>query len=247
MKRNELAWAAQLLTGLSLFLGFWAIVQAIEGSIFMACWLIVIAAICDGLDGKIARFTRSSSEMGIELDSLVDIVSFGVAPSVLLYTISFQKFGFAGVLLAALPLLFGVIRLARFNVSATTGEKRGYLGLPIPMQAVTTATFIVFNYSIWGDLHLEILLIPMTMALSILMVSHLPYDAMPRFSLRDTKKNKVNLALIVTGFALLLINPSLMFFPLIMMYLLKGLIITVLRLGMPADEIEEVLEDEKFI
>lgn len=247
MKRTEWAWTAHVLTYINLLLGFYAIIQAFEGNYLMACWLIVIASICDGLDGKIARYTKSSSEMGIELDSLADIVSFGVAPSVLLYTVSFHKFGFAGLILAALPLFFGAVRLARFNVSATLGEKKNYTGLPIPMQAATIATFIVFNYALWGSLTLEILLLPLTLALALLMVSQIPYDAMPRLTLHDTKKNLFKLLLIIAGIILVAFNPSLFFFPLMLIYVLKGVIVAIMGLRVPEEELEEVLEDEKYL
>ncbi len=238
MKRTELGWAAHLLTASNLFLGFWAILQAIEGNYLMACWLIVIAAIIDGLDGKVARFTRSSSEFGIELDSFADVVSFGVAPAVLLYTISFQKFGFPGVGLSSLPLLFGVARLVRFNCTATTGEKGEYEGLPIPMMASTIATFIVFNYAFWGNLHLEILLIPMTVALAFLMISHVPYESMPRLTFKDTKQNLVKLLLMLACVVVLAVNPSLVFFPLAVIYILKGLFLYLFH----AEEEEEAEE-----
>jgi CDP-diacylglycerol--serine O-phosphatidyltransferase len=247
MKRTEWKWAAHVLTATSLFLGFWAIIEAFDGNYLMACWLIVIASICDGLDGKIARYTKSSSELGVELDSLADIVSFGVAPSVLLYTISFHKFGFSGILLAALPLFFGAVRLARFNVSASLTEKKNYVGLPIPMQATTIATFIVFNHALWGSLTLEILLLPITLALTLLMVSQISYDAMPRLTFHDTRKNLFKLLLIIAGIIVVAINPSLFFFPLMVIYVLKGIIFAVMGLQIPEEELEEVWEDEKLI
>lgn len=248
MKRTEWAWAAHVLTFTNLLLGFWAIIQAFEGNYLMACWLIVIASICDGLDGKIARYTKSSSEMGIELDSLSDIVSFGAAPSVLLYTVSFHKFGFAGIVLAALPLLFGAVRLARFNVSASLAEKKNYIGLPIPMQAATIATFIVFNHAVWGSLTLEILLLPLSLALALLMVSQIPYDAMPRLTFHDTRKNLLKLLLIIAGIILVAFNPSLFFFPLVLIYVLKSVLIAIMGFNVvPEEELEEVLEDEKYL
>lgn len=247
MRKTEWGWAANLLTASSLFFGFWAIIQVVEGNYLLACWLIIFAAICDGLDGKLARFTKSSSEMGIELDSLVDSVSFGVAPSVMLYLISFQKFGFAGMILAIFPLFFGVVRLARFNCSATIGEKRAYCGLPIPMQAITIATFILFNHAIWGDLRLEILLIPLTVVLAFLMISHISYDSMPRFTFWNTRKNLAKLIVIFLGIILIALNPPLIFFPLIMLYLLKGIGNSIWKSVIEEDDLEEVVEDEELI
>jgi CDP-diacylglycerol--serine O-phosphatidyltransferase len=224
MKKNEWRWAASVLTSGNLFFGFWAIAQVVEGNFLMACWLIVIASICDGLDGKLARLTKGASEIGIEFDSLADAVSFGAAPAALIYAVSFSKYGLLGLFLSAIPLLFGVFRLARFNKNATTHEKKGYDGLPIPMAAVTIATFIIFNYAVWGTFHLEVLLIPLTVVLSILMLSHIPYDVMPRFTLKETGKNLLGIFVIILGIVLVAINPPVIFFPLMLLYVLKGIV-----------------------
>jgi len=243
MRRSELSWIPNLLTGLNLFLGFWSILQMIEGNYLTACWLIVTASICDGLDGKLARWTRSASPRGLQLDSLADIVSFGAAPGVLLYFISFHKFGLAGVFLAALPLLFGAIRLARFNRHATIAEKKGYVGLPIPMQAITITTFIIFNHALWGRLHLEFLLLPLTFFLAFLMVSHAPYEAMPRITFRDSRKNLLKLITIIAGISLIALNPAAIFFPLLMIYVLKGFAIMLFGLAPSEDDLEPASEE----
>jgi len=236
-------WLPSLLTGLNLFFGFWAIVQAIEGHFLTACWFIVIASICDGLDGKLARLMNKSSEMGVELDSLADTVSFGVAPGVLLYLTSFHKLAFMGIFLASLPLLFGVIRLARFNLSATIGEKKAfYVGLPIPIQANAIATFIIFNYAFWGDLQLEPLLIPLTIALAILMVSHIPYEGMPRFSIKETLKSPLRVIFILLAISLIALKPPLAFFPLISLYILRGLVLAIFGVTPAEEELDSELE-----
>ena len=246
MKRSEWKWAAHLLTAGNLFFGFWAILQVIQGNYLMACWLILFASICDGLDGKLARFTRCSSEIGIELDSLVDVVSFGVAPSVLLYSISFHKFGFPGVILASIPLFFGVMRLARFNLTATTTEKKAYDGLPIPMMANTLVTFILFNFALWDGFHLEVMLLPLVILLALLMLSHVHYDTMPRFTIRDTRKNMLKLIFIFAGIILVAIKPSVLFFPLMLIYVLKGLVNSIFGLH-EEEELEEIYKDEPVI
>lgn len=236
MRRNEWFWLPNLMTGLNLFFGFWSILQVMNGNYLTACWLIVIASICDGLDGKLARWTNSASEIGIEMDSLADVVSFGAAPGVLLYYVSFHKFGLPGVLMASLPLICGTFRLARFNLHATTGDKKGYVGLPIPMQAITLATFIVFNYALWDSLALEILLVPLTFFLAILMVSHAPYEAMPRITFHDTRRNLLKLIAITAGIILVAVNPPVIFFPLLMLYVLKGFAVALF--GIPAADAE---------
>jgi len=235
-----MTWIPNLLTGMNLFLGFWAIIQAIEGNILTACWLVIAAAVCDGLDGKLARFMHRSTEMGLELDSLADVVSFGAAPGVILYVSFFQRLEFLGIMLAALPLIFGAIRLARYNLTAVPGEKKAiFVGLPIPMQAGTVATFIIFNYAIWGGLHLEILLIPLVWLLCLLMVSHFPYDRIPRFSIKESVKHPWRLIVSIGIVAVLALKPALAFFPLIMLYVLRGMIMAVFKYT-PADEEEEL-------
>lgn len=247
MRRNDWGWAAYLLTIANAFFGFWAIVLVVEGDYLTACWLIITASICDGLDGKLARFTRSSSEIGIEMDSLADVISFGTAPAVLLYFTSFHKFGFIGVVMASVPLIFGALRLARFNVGASIGEKHGYLGLPIPMMANTIATFIIFNFALWGNFQLEILLFPFTVFLALLMVSHLPYDHMPRFTFKDTRKNLVKLIAILVGILIIALKPSVIFFPLLLIYVAKGISNSIFGLAVEDIELEEAMEDESAL
>ncbi|HEX7344274.1 MAG TPA: CDP-diacylglycerol--serine O-phosphatidyltransferase [bacterium] len=235
-----MTWIPNLLTGMNLFLGFWAIIQALEGNILTACWLVIIASVCDGLDGKLARFMNRSTEMGLELDSLADVVSFGAAPGVILYVASFRELEFLGLILAALPLIFGAIRLARYNLTAVPGERRAlYVGLPIPMQANTLATFIIFNYALWGALHLEILLLPLVWLLSLLMVSHFPYDRIPRFSIKEAVRRPWRLIVSIVIVGILALKPAIAFFPILMLYVLRGVIMAAFRFA-PAEEEEEL-------
>jgi CDP-diacylglycerol--serine O-phosphatidyltransferase len=234
-----------LLTGINLFLGFWAIILAFEGNVLTACWLIVVASICDGLDGKIARFIHRSSDIGLELDSLADVVSFGVAPGIVLYVAYFNQLELIGLLLSALPLIFGAIRLARFNLTANPGERKPfYEGLPIPMQANTVVTFILFNYAIWGTMQLEILLIPLIWFLCLLMISHLPYEKIPRFSIKEAVHHPLRLTVIVVIISLLAFKPALAFFPFMLFYLARGIIMGLIKLPVPveAEEIDSELE-----
>jgi CDP-diacylglycerol---serine O-phosphatidyltransferase len=244
MKRHEMFWLPNLMTGMNLFFGFWAIIMMIEGHYLTACWFIMIATICDGLDGKLARMIKTSSEFGVEMDSLCDVVSFGLAPSVLLWVTSFHKFGFLGVVLSALPLIFGMIRLARYNLTAATGEKKPfYQGLPIPMQANTLAAFIIFNHAVWGEIQLELLLIPLTFFLAFLMVSHVPYEAMPRLGLHDAWHKPWKLIIILALIAIIAKWPRQAFFPIISLYVLRGLVIGIFGLT-PAEEEEELEREE---
>src|SRR5436305_1351453 len=113
---------------MNLFCGFFAIVKATEGSYQTAAWLIVLAGTFDALDGAMARITNSSSEFGVELDSLADVVSFGTAPAFILYSAYFHNLETIGVMLAALPALCGALRLARFNVQLVGFDKDYFRG-----------------------------------------------------------------------------------------------------------------------
>ncbi len=171
-------------TLMNLFSGFLSIIQAFEGRFDYACWLIVLAAFFDVLDGMMARLTNTSSLFGIELDSLSDIVSFGVAPSILVYAFGLREFGALGLICSALPAICGAVRLARFNVGYT-GEKQDYfVGMPIPGMAIIIVALILnFNHAEWfsrySPSNLSIL-IPIVILLSFLMISTIKFDAIPK-------------------------------------------------------------------
>lgn len=188
-----------LFTSLNMFCGFFSIINASQGNYVYACWLIFIAALFDALDGAMARLTNSSSELGVELDSLSDIVSFGAAPSFLLYSTYYYQLNTIGIILTSLPLIAGGFRLARFNVQLVGFEKSFFTGLPIPSAAITIVSFILaFHSDGYSDLHSQII-IPMTLILSFLMVSRVKYDSIPKFSLRSIKEKPFTYIFILAG------------------------------------------------
>jgi CDP-diacylglycerol--serine O-phosphatidyltransferase len=178
-----------LFTAMNMFSGFFSIISASQGNYTYAGWLIIIAAIFDTLDGFMARLTKSSSELGVELDSLSDVISFGAAPSFLLYTTYFHQFETSGVIISSLPLIAGGFRLARFNVQLVGFDKKFFTGLPIPSAALTIVCFILSYYNNgFGEIEKQII-IPMVLILSFLMVSKVKYDTIPKFSLSEIKRN----------------------------------------------------------
>jgi len=177
-----------LFTAMNMFSGFFSIISASQGNFIYAGWLIIIAAIFDTLDGFMARLTKSSSELGVELDSLSDVVSFGVAPSFLLYTTYFNQFETFGVIISSLPMIAGGFRLARFNVQLVGFDKSYFTGLPIPSSALTIVCFILSFYNEGYPEKLQQLIIPMVLLLSFLMVSKVKYDTLPKFSISAIKK-----------------------------------------------------------
>ena len=167
---------------MNLLSGFLSLTQAFQGEIIHACWFIVLAGFFDAMDGMMARLTDSVSSFGVELDSLCDIVSFGVAPAFLLYVFGLQEFGVLGSFVAALPALCGAARLARYNVNFN-GDKGDYFnGMPIPVQAIFIVALILnFEEASWfsrfSTSNLSTL-IPLVIVLAGLMLSSVPFDAM---------------------------------------------------------------------
>lgn len=193
-----------LFTSLNMFCGFFSIINASQGNFVYACWLIFIAALFDALDGAMARLTNSSSELGVELDSLSDIVSFGAAPSFLLYVTYFYQFNAIGIILTSLPLIAGGFRLARFNVQLTGFEKSFFTGLPIPSSAITIVSFILAFYDEgYSDIHSQII-IPMTIILSFLMVSRVRYESIPKFSITAVKEKPLPYIFILAGLLIII-------------------------------------------
>ncbi|MBI2620281.1 MAG: CDP-diacylglycerol--serine O-phosphatidyltransferase [Ignavibacteriales bacterium] len=178
-----------LFTTLNAFCGFMSMMYASKGQIEMGAWLIILAAVFDSLDGLMARITRSSSQFGVELDSLADVVSFGAAPSLLVYQAQLHVLSNWGIIISAMPLVFGAIRLARFNVQLVGFDKDHFRGLPIPFQAITVCAYLLHYYTEGGGLHgiSREAFAPLVATLSLLMVSRIKYDTLPRFTARDLR------------------------------------------------------------
>lgn len=184
-------------TLMNLFCGFVAILQINEGQLQYGAWLIVMAGLFDALDGFMARLTNGTSEFGIELDSLSDVVSFGAAPGFLAYSFSLYQLEELGMILSALPALCGAIRLARFNVEAREDERKDYFkGLPIPAQAMVLVAFVLLFQD--GDAFFDSLrngvnsvFIPLVILLSGLMVTTLPFDKIPRITRSATREQRL--------------------------------------------------------
>ena len=209
-----------LFTAMNMFSGFFSIISASQGNYTYAGWLIIIAAIFDTLDGFMARLTKSSSELGVELDSLSDVVSFGAAPAFLLYTTYFYQFVTFGILISSLPLIAGGFRLARFNVQLVGFDKNYFKGLPIPSSALTIVCFILSFYDNgFGETEKQFI-IPMVLILSFLMVSNVKYDTIPKFSFREIKKNPlIYIAYLIALIILILYTVKGLFFIFVFMIL----------------------------
>ncbi len=181
-------------TLMNLLAGFFSLIQTAAGHLEAAAWLVVLAAFFDLLDGMMARLVGVSGEFGVELDSLSDVVSFGVAPSFLVYQFGLDQLGpMWGGLLASLPALFGAVRLAKFNSIAVVGEKSNeFSGLPIPAQAGTVVVFILAMLDQrWFDVLARpqiSVLITLVVGLSFLMVTPISFPALPHPSAANLRK-----------------------------------------------------------
>jgi CDP-diacylglycerol--serine O-phosphatidyltransferase len=171
-----------------MFCGFYSIVETANGNYNYSAWLIFVAALFDALDGIVARLTGSSSELGVELDSLSDIVSFGAAPAFILYKTYFIQFDVFGIILASLPMIAGGFRLARFNVQLVGFEKSFFIGLPIPSAALTIASYILAFYNNGFESPYDQLVIPLVLLVSVLMISNIRYETLPKFSFEGIKE-----------------------------------------------------------
>ncbi|MGH7531023.1 MAG: CDP-diacylglycerol--serine O-phosphatidyltransferase [Gemmatimonadales bacterium] len=173
-----------LFTLFNLFFGIWAIVLASRGEFYRAAWFIVFAGILDTLDGRVARLSGTGTRFGAELDSLVDMVSFGVAPAFLMYQVEFANAGAAAWIFCYFYVMAAAIRLARFNVTQAGRAKTTFIGLPSPAAGMTLATFYPFTRTEWYEalqgLPWQLLLTFLMIALTILMVSNVHYPTLPR-------------------------------------------------------------------
>ena len=191
-----------LFTAINMFCGFLSILSASEGNFNYAAWLIFIAAVFDALDGLVARLTNSSSELGVELDSLSDIVSFGAAPSFLLYKTFFYSMNTWGIIISAIPLIAGGFRLARFNIQLVGFSKSFFLGLPIPSSALTIASFVLAFYNDGYPKPISDFITPMILVLSFLMVSNIRYETLPKISLKSIKEKPFHFIFLIIAILL---------------------------------------------
>lgn len=210
----------------NLFFGVYAMVAAIRGDFAWAGWFIVFAAALDLLDGRVARFTRTGSAFGAELDSLVDAVSFGVAPALIMTTLYFQESEW-GWVVGFVYVTAVVVRLARFNMEQGGEAKRHFHGLPSPTGAMILATHYPFSETAFFQQQLGALPWPQIMVIlmvlsSVLMLSHVPYAMVPRIDLRSRRGLAVT-ASMAAGATLAVLFPRHWFFPSLIAYTAWGL------------------------
>ena len=216
-----------LFTLASLFFGIWSIVLASQGSFYLASWWIVVAGVLDMVDGLSARMSKTDTQFGAQLDSLVDIVSFGVAPATLIYFLEFSSIGPYAWVFSYAFVVCVALRLARYNTQKPA-PGAGFTGLPCPAAGMTLATFYPFTRTEFfrtqlSDLPWPQILIFLTIALGLAMVSQIRYARLPGIGLRSVRGLlglAVNLS--VLGFGIW--SRDIFFFPLGIAYATYGFV-----------------------
>ncbi len=209
-----------LLTTTNMFFGFMSIIFAIRGEYTFGSYAIVAAAVFDLLDGRVARLTDTTSQFGAEYDSLCDLVSFGMAPALIMYLWALQPFGRVGWLASFVFVACGALRLARFNVQQAD-EKSHFQGLPIPMAAGIVASSVLCFKDLEVDASRNFLLLFMTFLLGITMVSQFRYKSFKDVNLKQ-KQPFTYLVVGVMVIILVAIRPEVMLFALFFSYAILG-------------------------
>jgi CDP-diacylglycerol--serine O-phosphatidyltransferase len=214
-----------LFTLFNLFFGIWSMTLASRGELYRASWFLVFAGILDTLDGRIARLSNTGTRFGAELDSLVDVVSFGVAPAYLMYELHFATAGSAAWIFCYFYVMGTAIRLARFNVTQAGRSKRYFVGLPSPAAGMTLATYYPFTQT---DLYAQLRGLPWPLLLNflmiictILMVSNVRYATLPRAGLR-TWRGLLGLLTLLLILFFGITQHDVFFFPLGIAYMTYG-------------------------
>jgi CDP-diacylglycerol---serine O-phosphatidyltransferase len=206
----------------NIFFGFYSIIAAIHGDYTRSAVAILIAIIFDALDGRIARMTRSTSDFGMEYDSLADVISFGMAPGLLIYLWMLKPYGRIGWLAVFLFIICGALRLARFNVHVSEEKNNHFIGLPIPAAAGMIASYVIFCNHIAFTSHINPMIVVLFVyILSFLMVSNLKYKSFKSFELR--KKRPFSIIVFTILFLWVVVTiPEVMMFLMGCIYTLSG-------------------------
>ncbi len=218
-----------LCTTASMFFAFFSIVRSINGDHHTAAWAIFFASFFDWIDGRLARMTKTQSDFGKEYDSLVDLASFGLAPSILIYTWTLKSFPPYGWFFAFLFFACAALRLARFNVQTNIVEKKRFVGLPSPPAACLVASFVLFHQDLFGRGDVRSLpamvIVPL---LGLLMVSRIGYRSFKEY---DVQRGNFLLVLLMASIfiGLIALRPDVVIFLALALYVVLGPLGEVIR------------------
>ncbi len=221
MKHNFLP---SIFTVLNLFSGFLAVLQILQGHYITAVILIIAAMVFDGLDGQVARMLHQASDFGIEFDSLCDMVSFCLVPSVLINELFVADLGFIGGIISFFPALFGGVRLARFNLHATTEKKAYFTGMPVPANALAIGSYIWFSYEVFGNYGNSKIILPAVILLSFLMVSNIRFTAKLKIGFhKDRLMTMKTIGILLVTLAAIVFNVYVIF-PVMVVYIITHIL-----------------------
>ena len=211
------------ITSLGLLSGFYSIVSSIDGHFEVAAVMIAIAFVCDGLDGRVARASRTSSEFGVEYDSLSDVVAFGVAPACLAYCWALRPLNGIGIVIAGMFVVCGALRLARFNIQTEVVDKSRFVGLPIPgAAALISGMALAYSYfELASPRALTTFMAPITLALGLLMISRVPYPSFKTMTVHKRAPVELTIGVLMVA-AMLFAMPQLTAFILAAAFVLSG-------------------------
>jgi CDP-diacylglycerol--serine O-phosphatidyltransferase len=222
-KINFLYVLPNLFTASSIFLGVLSVMASVNGDFIKAGWFIIVATVFDALDGRVARLTNTTSKFGEEFDSLADVITFGVAPGFLVYFAYGMDFGRLGILATALYIIFGAVRLARFNVMVGKIDSSIFLGIPIPSAALFLVSWALILQDFAFLRQYEFIIVIWTILAGILMVSNIRYPGFKKVNFKKAYFIRSLIALIVV-LSLVFIYPIMMLCLISTTYIMYGLI-----------------------
>jgi CDP-diacylglycerol--serine O-phosphatidyltransferase len=211
-----------LLTTGNLLCGFWSIISVFQERFHIAAVAILLAAVFDVFDGKVAKLSGTTSKFGMQYDSLADLVSFGIAPALLAFSWALRPYGKFGWLAAFLFVACGAIRLARYNVLASSGETKYFKGLPIPVAAAMIAfTILLYFQLIETDLVKDIVILVMIYILAFLMVSNIRYFSFKELNLARRKPFSIFI-FVVLSLTVIVMEPVVVLSGFVLFYVFSG-------------------------
>jgi len=232
LRRRGIYLLPNLFTTAALFAGFYAIVQAMNGNFESSAVAVFIAMVLDGLDGRVARLTGTQSEFGAEYDSMSDMVSFGVAPALIVYEWALKDMDQWGWIIAFIYCACAALRLARFNTNIEVVDKRFFQGLPSPAAAALIAglVWVMLNFQVQGS-DIKWLASIVTLFAALTMVSNIPYYSGKEINLRRRVPFFTVLLLVLFFFVLIPSHPPLVLFFLFAAYAFSGYFVKLWRFG----------------
>jgi len=265
IKKEELKKGIFILPSLftcgNISLGILSIFSSIEGDFIKAAWFLIGALACDIIDGRIARMTKTTSVFGMQLDSLSDLVSFGIAPAVMMYMLVLESMEIIGIAIAILYVICTALRLARFNVLSQSGEiHKHFVGLPTPASAGVIVSFVLcYQLLATGEYSLSFKTIPGLMTLmpaflefmpvvivvlSFLMVSNIPYMSFKKIKLTKVRTIEL-LVVVIVLIILIVVYPQNTIFIIFTVYAVSGLLFYIPRIIMERNNRKKFLNQEK--